>query len=141
MSNIKNFLESLENENTKTLAKRVFKKLETEENFLNIYEDVLNYGMSVGVLNFVHYTETVKFYQTNKRFIMAEVEDLASSLGVSVIDFIIDINNLSIVREQDVIDFLENGRKSESYEQIANSLTWFGCEEICRKYYDFVNNQ
>ena len=121
----------------KALIEKVAEQLGYDEpkgqEFIDTCNDVANHGADGGFGQFIYYADTCAFFEANKKLIMSELKEMASSLGE---DMFIMVTGFNCLKEhglttEDVADAIYNG-DGEMCEQIQNALAWFALEEVAR---------
>ena len=70
------------------LARAVIDQMGGMESFQDYAEDVANHGASAGFSGFIYYSETGRFYRTNRALINRMVTDMAQEFGQEPIAFV-----------------------------------------------------
>lgn len=101
-------------------------------------EDVVNHGIDGGFNGFIYYKDTVKFFNTHKKDILAMAKDMADSLGEDMLTMIAGFNCLSNNRKPDytvneIGEAIYAGR-GEAADIVKNAMAWFAAEEVCRMF-------
>ncbi len=99
--------------------------------------NIANHGINAGFHGFIYYSDTCKFYDTNKRLIVEMTENMADDYGQDIIMFVFGFNCLKGSEKQDIINTLF---KSKRYHDtsVANALAWYAAEEVARAYADWT---
>ena len=97
--------------------------------------DVNRHGSSSGVSGFIYHTETCKFYQRNKKEILASLKSQADDFGTSVIAMVQDFSGMKDEGE-DAIGRVLYGRAKNDDTQVENCLAWYALEEVARAMVD-----
>ena len=93
-------------------------------------QDIYNYGIAGGFCGFIYYSDTVAFFNRNRKTIMQLCESYADDLGVNVYEMIAGFNYLKGFNAIDVVEAL-NGR-GDYVTYVKNALSWFAAEEAAR---------
>lgn len=95
--------------------------------------DIANHGVSGGFGGFIYYSDTVKFFDDNRKLILAELVGFADELGESAADMVKNFPCLQIGDNDnwnDEIDKVLFGLPCEDDTQVKNALAWFACEHV-----------
>lgn len=87
---------------------------------------------SDGYNGFIYYSDTVKFYNKNKKEILQSLKDLSDDLGQNFLDTIKGFNCFknSDITIDDIGEIVYGNKKSNPYYTIvANALSWYALEE------------
>ena len=112
------------------LTKAVSKQVGGKKSLKEMAENVCTYGASGGFHGFIYYHETTKFFIKNKALIISMIKETADSLGESPIKMIASFNCLEATEEE--IGKTLYGTKKDIDANVANALSWFALEEVCR---------
>ena len=109
-----------------------YKPTDKSEELESTLRDTMNHGAAGGVGGFTYYTETCKFYQKNKKDILALLKNQASDFGAkSVIEMVKGFNGMGDEDEENIGRVLY-GRPGKDDEIIENVLAWVALEEVAR---------
>lgn len=87
---------------------------------------------SDGYSGFIYYSDTVKFYNKNKKEILQSLKDLSADLGQNFLD---TIKGFQCFKNRDItIDDIGeivygNKKSNPYYTNVANALSWYALEE------------
>jgi hypothetical protein len=119
-----------------TLAHAVIAQTGGWLSFKDIAPDVTNHGAAGGFSGWIYYTETHKFWQENRRDILALLGEMAHGLGESgALALVRGFNCLKDSTEEEIGQTLY-GSPDDQDDTVANALAWFALEEVCRHYAD-----
>ncbi len=118
------------------LIKAVIKQL-GGGNQKEVLESVCNGGANGGFNGFIYYTDTIKFFKTNRILIQELAENVAEDLGEDSLSLIQTFNCLK--DEKFAISEIAkvlygNDKKSDAAYLIMNTLSWFALEEVARSF-------
>jgi len=119
-----------------SLIRAVIRQAGGWDSFKGMAEDITNHGAAGGFHGFIYYVDTVKFYKRNRDAIMDYARDMASDLGMNVLDMIGGFNCLRDSATSEEVGGTVYGRGAEIDTQVANALSWFALEEVARSYAD-----
>lgn len=125
-----------------TITKSVVTQMGDWDTFTNYALDITNNGIDGGFGGFVWYTETLAFYEANRRDIMAMLRSQADDFGVCVTDMVHGFGSVKRggYSRSDVEAFLmDNDPESDNYTFFANLMAWYAAEEVCRAYCDMLD--
>ena len=91
--------------------------------------DVDLYG---GFGQFVYYTDTCKFYQRNKKDIIARLKEQASDFGHKSVTEMVKSFNSCADADEDEIGRALFGRPRHDETTVENCLAWYALEEVAR---------
>lgn len=107
-------------------------------------EDVLRGGIDGGFNGFIHYQDTVAFYQRHKKDILKMAAEMADDMGENLMEMIGGFGCLKYydyttkkwtdTEGQEAIGKTVYGGKVD--DMVANALAWFAAEEVCRMFED-----
>jgi len=118
------------------LIDAVISQMGGKEAFKESAPDVSNHGIDGGFGNFIYYTDTVPFAQTNRSSILALLDDTAAEMGSSgSFELVSQFGCLNGDYSQSEIAEAIYGDSDDS-TQVLNALAWFAGEEVCRSYTD-----
>lgn len=120
---------------SETLIRAVVRQVGGWNNFKELAEDVRDYGADGGFSGFIYYTDTLAFFEHNKKLIMSLAKEQASEFGCGVYQMIAGFNCLKITDSEVVEAIYESG---EYETDVKNALAWYALEEVCRAYCDVV---
>lgn len=109
---------------------------------LDSVEDINNHGINGGFGGFIYYTDTVKFFKTYRKDILAMAEDMANDLGEDMLSMVGGFNCLSSGGWQnrkpdftptEIGQAIFNGTGDGS-QMVQNAMAWFAAEEVCRMF-------
>lgn len=107
----------------KRLERAIRRKLTKSE-----LRDIAMYGAGAGVPGFTYYWETSRFFRKYKAEIVRLAEDMAESLGESVIDFVRGFRCLDATEKEVACTLYGTGKQIDA--NVANALTWFALETL-----------
>lgn len=114
------------------------------ERFNDNFQDIARHGIAGGYGGWIYYSETVKFFKSNRTLIIEYVEDLAEQLDTNVIDLVKNFkclnDNYSV---SEIGQALYNPRtKIEGVDCVYNTLAWVIIEELANfaDNYTYENN-
>lgn len=122
------------------LAKAVIRQFGGWDSFTENAEDVSQHGIDGGFRGFIYYSDTVPFAEkpSNRRLIVAALEELADDLGEDVVTMVSHFGtlrgNMDADDKRDLYRYLSNQKCKET--TIPNLMAWFAAEEVCRSYAD-----
>jgi len=125
-----------ENTSYPKLTRSVLRRIDRE-----YLPDVVRCGANAGFSGFTYYSDTVSFWKANRADILAMAENLADSLGESMLSMIANFNCLCngsypnkkpIYSEDEIARAIYCG-KGEGVTAIQNAMAWFALEEIARE--------
>ena len=100
----------------------------SDDDCLEILRDVLNHGADQGLPGFTYHSETVDFFQKNRRLITEQLKDDAENMGVSgVQSLVMGFRCASDLTEEEI------GRTLWGFEldqHAANCLAWYALEAV-----------
>lgn len=120
------------------LARAVIDQMGGMESFHDHAADVANYGAAGGFTGFIYYTETGRFYRTNRASINRMVVDMAQEFGMEPIQFVRSFNCMQGQGFGDLDVAAAMLGQEDADVLIENALSWFALEEVCRAYADQV---
>jgi hypothetical protein len=100
-------------------------------------EDINNHGIDGGFNGFIYYKDTVKFFNTHKKDILAMAKDMSESLGEDMLTMIQGFNCLG--KKDYTVNEIGGaiyGGRGEQVDIIKNAMAWFAAEEVCRMFED-----
>lgn len=95
--------------------------------------DVARHGADAGFPGFTYYSDTVAFFQANKRDILAMLRDLASDMGedaLAVVAGFVCLRDLKLTADDVAQAIYADGEHSVA---VKNALAWYALEEIARE--------
>lgn len=122
------------------LAEAVINQLGGWESFKESALDVSRHGAGGGYSGFIYYSETMEFFDANRREILGLLS--AESRGfVNIADMVLGLSCLSGIDKSDVESILFGFDPSDecAETQVKNALAWFALESVCYEYANFVD--
>ena len=114
----------------------------SEDEQKTILNDLLQNGCISGMVSgLIYYSDTVKFYQRNRKEIFAMVEDFCAQTGEGLKEFLQGANNFPLDKNDLENETFVSGitglirKNSDSADQIKNWFSWFAFEEMARIIY------
>jgi len=90
--------------------------------------DAAEHGADGGFHGFIYFTETVKFFERNRKEILARLKENADDQGVTVGD-VLGQSWRGLVGVSEPLFVLAIGSSHEDYQTVANALAWFALED------------
>lgn len=118
------------------LIRAVVRQIGGWERFKESAQDVVNHGADGGVTGFIYYVDTTAFYAKNQEAITSVAESLAVEFGTSAGQLVASFNCLKGHGDSVSIEKTLWSTKSRHDTQVANALSWFALEEVCRSFVD-----
>jgi hypothetical protein len=122
------------------LAEAVIKQSGGWELFTESALDVSRHGASGGYSGFIYYSETIAFFDSNRREILGLLS--AESRGfVNMVDMVFGFSCLPGIDKSDIqsvlfgLDPLDECAET----QVKNALAWFAFEAVCFDYANFID--
>jgi hypothetical protein len=108
------------------LEKRVLRQLGGGTAAIEYAADAARHGANGGFPGFIYYTETVAFFQRNRKAILANLKALAEDIGETPSQLLKGFRVL-----KDVADpmLTLTDKNDDDYTTVANALAWFALEE------------
>lgn len=125
------------------LIRAVVRQVGGWTNFQDYAADVVNHGASAGFVGFTYYTDTCKFYAKNRALIVELAKNMASEFGQNVVQMVKGFRCLQLDDGNtwtDEIGATIYGNRPQQVTEVANALSWFALEEVCRAFYDAQNS-
>lgn len=122
-----------------SLINAVIEQMGGYESFTDYAEDVANYGAAAGFCGFTYYSDTLPFYDANRADIKEAARNMADDMGDELVSFVRSFRCLPDSTEDEVGATLY-GSAEEHDTQVANALSWFALEEVCRSYADALES-
>lgn len=112
-------------------------KVKDKEELEGTLRDIMNHGVDGGFSGFTYYTDTCKFYQRNKKDIIALAKQQADDLGSEggVIGMIKGFKCASGDDEESIAKTLY-GTSKQAEQGVENCLAWYAAEEVARAMVD-----
>lgn len=107
-------------------------KAKDKEELEGTLRDAMNHGASGGFSGFTYYTDTCKFYQRNKKDIIALLKNQASDLGVGSLTEMVKGFNCAKDEDEESIAKTLYGTSKQAEQGVENCLAWFALEEVAR---------
>lgn len=100
--------------------------------------DVSRYGANCGYSGFIYYSETLAFFNANRREILGLLSSQARDFGTNVVDMVAGFSCLSDIDKFDIeaVIFGFDPLDECSETQVKNALAWFALETVC---FDYAN--
>lgn len=99
-------------------------------------ENTYNHGADCGITGFIYYSETVDFFNKNRKIILNRAKDEAESLGESgMISFFKCFGCFKGLTEDNIASGLYE-EDSEDETTVKNGLAWYTLEEVARDIMD-----
>lgn len=113
------------------------------ESFTESALDVSRYGANSGCnTNFIYYSETVSFFEANRREILGLLSAQSRDFGTNIVDMVFGFSCLSGIDKKDIESILfglEPLFDPCSETQVKNALAWFALETVCFDYANFID--
>lgn len=108
-------------------------KAKDKDKLESTLRDVMNHGADGGFGNFCYYTDTCKFYQRNKKDILALLKNQASDFGAEggVIGMVKGFK-CAADEDEDAIGRTLYGSAKQAEQGVENCLAWYALEEVAR---------
>lgn len=123
---------------TKKLVRAVIKQLgystkkSDREELLSTLRDAARHGAAGGFGGFTYYTDTCKFYQRNKKDILARLKEQASDFGHKSVTEMVKSFSSCADADEDEIGRALFGRPKHDETTVENCLAWYALEEVAR---------
>lgn len=105
---------------------------ETEKDeFESTISDIIQFGINNGYGKFVYYNDTVDFFKKYRSEIITLVKEQAAEFGQNPIELVLSFNCINDDEFENVAKCLY-GRLDDDCTYVANGLTWFAAETVCR---------
>lgn len=140
MSNIKTIKQFAEKSNiSESLIRAVIRQSGGWEYFKERALDIARYGAGGGHSGFIWYSETVAFFDRNKKEILELAIDQAEDFGMDILTMIAGFNCLKGYTTNDIAAAIY-GRSNPESQTVKNALAWFALEEVARSFADLSEN-
>lgn len=119
--------------------------IKTLEDVTNTYclenlRDVYNHGADAGWVGFTYYSDTVKFFDDNKKLIMDSLKDLANDIGKGLLEIIANFNCLrGDYTVDEIAEVIYGNFESDNECTIKNALSWYALVEVAYQLYDDID--
>lgn len=122
---------------THPLQQAVFDQLgfiELDDDARQTLRDIARYGIDGGFVGFTYFTDTIAFFKANRSAILSALAELASDLGESVEDLVVNFRCLGEDYRDEVRTVLYglDADDRQHTAQVENALAWFAAEEVAR---------
>jgi len=124
------------------IAEAVIEQVGGWQSFIELALDVSRYGASGGYSGFIYYSETLAFFDANRREILGLLAAQSRDFGVNIIDMVCGFSCLSDIDKYDIeaiIFGLDPLFDPCSETQVKNALSWLALETVCFDYANFVD--
>ncbi len=103
-----------------------------DSDFVDIMENIYNYGMENGFHGFIYYSENLTFFKKNKKIILASLENSYLDYGYScLLTGLKEIKQLQDYTFSDIAKVIYGNSEDHI---IINYLVWSFVEEEARKF-------
>lgn len=125
-----------------SLVRAIVRQIGGKESFENYAQDVTRHGASGGFAGFTYYTDTLAFYAKNQKVIVELCKNLADDIGEgNTLELVSRFNCLQGDSTQEEVGQTLYGTKRQHDTTVANALAWFALEEVCRAYWDLIEQE
>ena len=106
-----------------------------QEDFEERAEDVTQYGIDGGFNDWIYYSDTCEFFQSNRALILKFAQEQASDFGMGLFEMFKSFNCMRSleVTEEEIAEAIYTN-EGECADQIQNCLAWYVAEEACREF-------
>jgi len=125
------------------LIQTVIDQIGGYNDFICSVADIVNYGINTGVIGFTWTSDTVQFFQDNKRDILDLIKETSEQIGIDALEM---INSFQCIKKLklstwELSEIIFSDKKNDNSDMVKNCLTWFAGEEVARSFYDiFIEN-
>lgn len=98
--------------------------------------DVTRGGANAGFSGFTYSSELADFFSDNKSLIMAELKDLASDLGIGLLEMIAGFNCLkdSELSADEIAEILYSNSDHQCKDMVIDAVCWAVLENMAFRY-------
>lgn len=119
-----------------TLAEAVIDQMGGFESFCEDAQSIAEHGADSGFHGFIYYSDTIGFYDKNKKRILRALQDECMDIGQTMADCIASFNCIDCTSIQ-VESFLL-GLNDEDETDLKNALSWWALERVAHDYISFI---
>lgn len=102
--------------------------------FQEMAPDVADHGIDGGFHGWIYHSETVRFYEENRKEIAGFLISLSRDCGVDTVEMIKQWRCMEGATDLEIMATLSGAGEPDT--TVANGLSWCVAEEICRRFVD-----
>jgi sugar phosphate isomerase/epimerase len=109
---------------------------DNEDEFIETLKDVCRGGANAGFSGFTYSSELLEFYNDNKKLILEELKELASDMGIGLLEMIAGFNCLkgSELTQDEIAEIVYGNSDHECKSMVIDALCWAVLENTAFKY-------